>query len=63
LKHEVPNYICEKNQLLPRELTGQILMALVVSHFGLLESPRDPINMKKMIGAVLVLAGAIFSTY
>jgi uncharacterized membrane protein YdcZ (DUF606 family) len=28
-----------------------------------LESPKDPINMKKMIGAALVLAGAIFSTY
>ena len=38
-------------------------MAIVVSHFGLLESPKDPINMKKMIGAVPVLAGAIFSTY
>ena len=44
-------------------ITGQILMAIVVSHFGLLDSPQDPINMKKMIGAVLVLAGAIFSTY
>ena len=44
-------------------ITGQILMAIVISHFGLLESPKDPINMKKMIGAVLVLAGAIFSTY
>ena len=44
-------------------ITGQILMAIVVSHFGLLESAKDPINMKKMIGAALVLAGAIFSTY
>ena len=44
-------------------ITGQILMAIVVSHFGLLESPKDPINLKKTIGAVLVLAGAIFSTY
>ena len=44
-------------------ITGQILMAIVVSHFGILESPKDPINIKKMIGAVLVLAGAIFSTY
>ena len=44
-------------------ITGQILMAIVVSHFGILESARDPINIKKMIGAVLVLAGAIFSTY
>ena len=44
-------------------LTGQIFMAIVVSHFGILESPKDPINLQKMIGAVLVLAGAIFSTY
>ena len=44
-------------------IAGQILMAIIVSHFGLLESPKDPINMKKMIGAILVLAGAIFSTY
>ena len=44
-------------------IAGQVLMAIVVSHFGLLESPKDPINMKKMIGAILVLAGAIFSTY
>ena len=44
-------------------IAGQILMAIVVSHFGILESPKDPINMKKMIGAVLVLTGAIFSTY
>jgi len=44
-------------------ITGQIAMAIVVSHFGILESPKDPINMQKMIGAVLVLTGAIFSTY
>ncbi len=44
-------------------ISGQILMAIVVSHFGILESPKDPINMQKMIGAVLVLSGAIFSTY
>jgi transporter family-2 protein len=44
-------------------IAGQVLMAIVVSHFGLLESPKNPINMKKMIGAILVLTGAIFSTY
>lgn len=44
-------------------ITGQILMAMVVSHFGILESPKDPINLQKMIGAALVLAGAVFSTY
>ena len=44
-------------------IAGQILMAIVVSHFGVLESPKDPINTRKLIGAILVLAGAIFSTY
>jgi len=28
-------------------LAGQILMAMIVSHFGILESPVDPINFKK----------------
>jgi uncharacterized membrane protein YdcZ (DUF606 family) len=44
-------------------IAGQILLAIAVSHFGILESPKDPINMKKMIGAILVLTGVIFSTY
>ena len=44
-------------------IAGQILMAIIVSHFGILESPKDPINTRKMIGAILVLAGAVFSTY
>ena len=43
-------------------IAGQITMAIFVSHFGFLESPKDPINMKKMIGAVLVVSGAIMST-
>ncbi len=44
-------------------VAGQILMAIIVSHFGVLESPKDPVSLKKIIGAVLVLTGAIFSTY
>jgi transporter family-2 protein len=43
-------------------IAGQIVMAVVVSHFGILESPKDPINMKKLIGAGLVIMGAIIST-
>jgi len=43
-------------------IAGQILMAVVVSHLGILESPQDPINMKKIIGASLVIMGAIIST-
>ena len=41
---------------------GQILTAVVVSHFGWLTSPKDPISVKKIIGAALVVLGAVFST-
>ena len=43
-------------------VTGQIVMAIVVSHFGALESPLDPISLKKMLGATLVIMGAVIST-
>lgn len=43
-------------------IAGQIVMAVAVSHFGLLESPKDPMSIKKLIGASLVIMGAIIST-
>ena len=43
-------------------ITGQILMAIIVSHFGALESPKDPITLKKLFGAALIIVGAAFST-
>jgi transporter family-2 protein len=43
-------------------ISGQILMAIIVSHFGILESPRDPITFKKVLAAGLVIAGAFLST-
>jgi transporter family-2 protein len=42
-------------------VAGQILMAIFISHFGLLESPQDPVTLKKVAGAVLVIAGAVLS--
>ena len=42
-------------------VAGQILMAIVISHFGLLESPQDPVTMKKVAGAILVIVGAVLS--
>ncbi|MDB9822842.1 DMT family transporter [Deltaproteobacteria bacterium] len=44
-------------------IAGQILMSMFLSHFGLLESPQDPITLKKLLGALLVLAGASLSTF
>lgn len=43
-------------------IAGQIVMAMIVSHFGVLESPKDPLTIKKIVGAVLLFAGAIVST-
>ncbi len=43
-------------------VAGQILMAIIVSHFGVLESPRDSITLKKILAAGLVVAGAFLST-
>jgi transporter family-2 protein len=43
-------------------ISGQILMAIVVSHFGILASPRDPMTLKKILAAGLVVAGAFLST-
>lgn len=43
-------------------VAGQIVMALTVSHFGLLDSPQDPITLKKVFGAVLLLIGVTLAT-
>lgn len=42
-------------------VSGQILMAIVISHLGILESPQDPVTLKKLAGAALVIAGAVLS--
>jgi transporter family-2 protein len=42
-------------------LAGQVIMAIIVSHFGLLESPKDPITVQKLVGAALLILGAIIS--
>ena len=43
-------------------ISSQILMAVIVSHFGILESPKDPITIKKLVGALVVVIGAYIST-
>lgn len=42
-------------------LAGQILMAALISHFGVLESAKDPVHLRKLPGAALVIAGAFLS--
>ena len=44
-------------------LTGQVITAMVLSHYGWLGSPVEPINIYKIVGVVLMIAGAIIVTY
>ena len=38
---------------------GQIAMALLLDHFGVLGLPREPINFGRIAGALLVIAGVV----
>jgi len=38
-------------------VTGQIFISLVIDHFGLLGSVVHPINVQKIVGALLIIAG------
>ena len=43
-------------------VSGQVVMAVIISHFGLLESPKDPISLQKIIGIMLLIAGITTTT-
>jgi transporter family-2 protein len=40
-------------------IAGQIAMALLLDHFGALGLPREPINLGRIGGALLVLVGVV----
>jgi bacterial/archaeal transporter family-2 protein len=43
-------------------LAGQILAGLVVSHFGWLGSPKEPVSARSLLGAVIMFGGVILAT-
>jgi transporter family-2 protein len=43
-------------------LTGQIISAMVLSHFGWLGSPVQPIGVKSIIGALIMVGGVVLAT-
>ena len=40
-------------------LSSQMILRMVISHFGWLDSPIAPVNMFKLLGALFLIAGAI----
>ena len=44
-------------------LTGQILGGLIISHFGWLGSPVQPLSMMKIAGVLVMLGGVVLATF
>jgi bacterial/archaeal transporter family-2 protein len=42
---------------------GQVIMAAVVSHLGILESPKDPISLQKIVGIMFLITGVGLTTF
>jgi bacterial/archaeal transporter family-2 protein len=43
-------------------LAGQILGGLVLSHFGWLGSPKNPVSARNVVGALVMFVGVILAT-
>ena len=43
-------------------LFGQIVSGLIVSHYGWLGSPTQPISMRSVLGTLVMLAGVVLAT-
>ncbi len=39
-------------------IAGQVITGMLFSHFGILGSPVDPVSFLKIVGALMVIAGA-----
>ena len=44
-------------------IAGQVLSGLVISHFGWLGSPVQPISLTKLAGVAVMIAGVALATY
>ncbi len=40
-------------------LTGQIIVAMVISHFGLFDSPTKMLSITKLVGTALLISGIV----
>ena len=44
-------------------LAGQILSGMLISHFGLLGSPVQPLGIKSITGALIMVGGIVLATF
>ena len=44
-------------------LAGQVVGGMVMSHYGLLGSPVQPVSVINMVGALVMVGGVVLATY
>jgi len=44
-------------------IAGQVIGGLVMSHFGWLGSPVQPVSLMKMAGVVVMIGGVVMATF
>jgi transporter family-2 protein len=44
-------------------IAGQVVTGMILSHFGVLGSPVEPITMVKVLGVLLLVTGASIVTF
>ena len=44
-------------------IAGQIIAGLVMSHYGMLGSPVQPVTITNILGAVVMVGGVLLATY
>ena len=44
-------------------LTGQIFGGLLIAHFGMMQTPVQPMNVVRLIGAIIMAIGATLAVY
>lgn len=44
-------------------IAGQVLGGLIMSHFGWLGSPVQPVTLMKVVGVAVMIAGVVMATY
>jgi transporter family-2 protein len=44
-------------------IAGQVIGGLVMSHYGLLGSPVQPVSLTKLIGVIVMIGGVVMATF
>jgi transporter family-2 protein len=44
-------------------LAGQVLGGLIMSHFGWLDTPVQPITLTKVLGVLVMIGGVVLATF